>query len=257
MDGTLVEQRLPTMENYMNILHNMKSLLISDDWLENCTQYAITNDEFDFMAMNIGILLIFYAITCCLFVVKTHSRMFALAMIVLFLGGDFIMMAMVASRKRARISCVVEGLAEKNLARQTVGTIALEMSNSIVLAMSVYLFVRGCSTDANFYNFTLFCGMILSIMWSLGMAIAHHKGFVKQIWYENSRYKEGYRWPFNVIREPIMILFPAVAMIFYMVTLTKTVKNGYIRLTFDSPEHKEYMYQCKFVFAKVSLNISE
>lgn len=51
--------------------------------------------------------------------------------------------------ERARISCVIEGLAEKNLARQTVGTIALEMSNSIVLAMSVYLFVRGCSTDAN------------------------------------------------------------------------------------------------------------
>lgn len=47
------------------------------------------------------------------------------------------------------MSCVIEGLAEKTLARQTVGTIALEISNSIVLAMSVYLFVKGCSTDVN------------------------------------------------------------------------------------------------------------
>ena len=52
------------------------------------------------MAMNIGVLLIFYVIICSLFVMKTHSRMFALAMVVLFIGGDFIMMAMVASRSK-------------------------------------------------------------------------------------------------------------------------------------------------------------
>ena len=99
--------------------------------------------------------------------------------------------------ERLNSSCIMYRKAGIDLARQTVGTCALETCNGVLISIGAYLccqiwtsnrkvflFPRKCNTSLPIQThcIVLYSGLALSILFSLLLALAHQFGLVKAIW---------------------------------------------------------------------------
>ncbi|PAV55817.1 hypothetical protein WR25_07158 [Diploscapter pachys] len=132
-------QQLPNFNSYMDILISYKAIFYDDTSEENCNIYSSTRSGFGYLAGFTLLILVFYIIVVICLIAKTHSRPFHVAIMTIFIGGDFIMMTLMASRKRLNSSCIMYRKAGIDLARQTVGTCALETCNGVLISIGAYL----------------------------------------------------------------------------------------------------------------------
>ena len=77
-----------------------KAVFYDDTSEKNCNTYSTTRSGFGYLAGFTLLVLVFYIIVVVCLIAKTHSRPFHTAILTIFIGGDFVMMTLMASRSR-------------------------------------------------------------------------------------------------------------------------------------------------------------